>query len=200
MISMSLLLHLASNPLEQMELVAMILGILSVWLATRNHIGVFPTGLVSTLMYTYIFFDSQLYAFAILNIYFSIMSIVGWYNWSLREGDQSTYPISWCSRSELRITLSIFILILLPGLYILSRTDDVMPIADGVSAGLQVLGMWWMTRRKIDNWVAYILANIIALPLCFEAGLYFTAFQYLVFLLLAIKGLSDWRKLLSSGV
>ncbi len=191
--------EILSSTYGQLELVAMILGITSVWFATRNNIAVFSTGLISTLLYVFIFIHSKLYAFAILNIYFSIMSIVGWYNWSLKNGDTTVYPIRWCTSKELKITLALFILLLIPALYILSRTDDLMPIGDGLSAGLQVLGMWWMTRRKIDNWIAYTIANIIALPLCIEAELYFTAFQYIVFLLLALKGLKEWKKLLADS-
>ncbi len=195
MISLSFISELLSSPLGILELIAMILGIVSVWLATKNNIAVFPLGMISTGLYIYIYFDSQVYAFALLNIYFTIMSLVGWYNWSLSEGEKSTYPIAWCSSKERLLTLAIFVVGLIPCLIILSNTDDIMPISDGVSAGLQVLGMWWMTRRKIDNWIAYIVANTIAIPLCLQAELYFTTFQYIVFLALAIKGLIDWIKM-----
>ncbi len=178
----------------QLELVAMILGILSVWYATKNNILVFPLGLISTAIYIYIYYITRVYAFSVLNIYFTLMSMVGWYNWRLKTDTEDTYPIAWCTTRELTYTLLIFAGMLIPSLYILSMTDDQMPMADGVSAGLQVLGMWWMTRRKIDNWVAYIIANIIAIPLCLHSGLYFTALQYGVFLYLAIKGLIDWRR------
>ncbi len=175
-----------------LEFFAMLLGIWSVWLATKNKIAVFPTGLLSTAIYSYIFLSEHLYAFGVLNIYFCIMSLIGWYNWSQNENEQPKYPISWCDRKELIWTLGIFIMITLTSIIILQRTDDTMPLSDGLSANLQVLGMWWMTRRKIESWVAYALANIIALPLCISSELYFTAFQYFIFLILAIIGLRDW--------
>ncbi len=181
------------------EFIAMLAGIYSVWLGTRNNIWIYPIGIISTSIYAVIYLLVPLYAFGFLNIYFTILSMVGWYNWSQKKDDEPVFPISWCSKREYLLSIIFLITTSAIVIVLLQRLGEALAVPDAISSGLQVLGMWWMTRRKIENWIAWILANIVAIPACIESELYFTAFQYLVFIGLAVHGFIQWKKLMDTG-
>ncbi len=184
------------DPLEIWEFLAMTTGILSVWLGTRNNILVYPIGIVSTSIYTFIYYLQPLYAFGTLNIYFTILSVAGWYNWSRVKDDAPVFPISYCSPRENILGAVFLVVTSVLTIALLVQIGESLAVPDAISSGLQVLAMWWMTRRKIENWIAWILANIVAIPACIESELYYTAFQYFVFIGLAISGYIQWKKIM----
>lgn len=181
------------------EWVSTVTQIASVWYARKNNVLVYPTGIVGVLLAAYLyFFDSHppLYADGTLNIYYFVMSIYGWYNWvQKKDAEHLTYPISWCSKRELSIGVAVF-LVSWGIIYftLVTVTNSNTPVLDSLVSSSAVVAMWWMAKRKIENWLAWIASNIIAIPLNFYKEFYLFTLMYVLFLALAVWGFIEWKK------
>ena len=179
------------------EWLSTILQIASVWYAKKNKVLVYPTGIIGVLLASYIYYfisDPPLYADAILNIYYFFMSIYGWYNWVQKKNDQLIFPISWCNKKELFIGLGIFIFFWGLIYYMLiSITNSNTPVLDSLVSSTAVISMWWMAKRKMENWMAWIASNIVAIPLNFYKGFMLFTVMYILFLGLAVSGFNEWK-------
>jgi nicotinamide mononucleotide transporter len=180
-----------------LEFVAVFFGILSVLLSRREHIGVYPTGIVNTGIYIYLSVMAGLYAEAGVNFYYTVMSIVGWVAWS-RKTDGNRLLITRSSTREWQMALLFFGCCWALLWYLLQRfTDSTVPIADAFAAATAYTAMWLMTRKKLENWLWWIATNIVAMPLYYTKGFVFTSFQYFVFLVLALLGWVEWKRKIS---
>ncbi|RYG06127.1 MAG: nicotinamide riboside transporter PnuC [Chitinophagaceae bacterium] len=181
-----------------LEYVAVFFGIASVLFSRKEHILVYPTGLVNTILYTWFcFFWWDLYAEASLNFYYTVMSIYGWVLWARRRKSDGQH--------ELQITRStnrewhqaiLFFSACWAILYLILKTftDSKVPIADSFASAAAYAGMWLMARKKLENWLWWILTNIASIPLYFYKQAVFTSVQYLVLLVLAIMGYISWNR------
>ena len=181
------------------EWVSAVTQIASVWYARKNNVLVYPTGIVGVLLASYVYFfmiDPPLYADASLNIYYFLMSVYGWYNWvQKKDAAHYTYPISWCTKKELSIGVSFFLIAWAVLYFVLIKaTNSNTPILDSLVSGSAVVAMWWMAKRKIENWLAWIVSNIVAIPLNFYKGLMLFSVMYVLFLALAWWGFVEWKK------
>jgi len=176
------------------EFLAAFFGVLSVWYSRKNHILVYPTGIISVLLYVYICYMAKLYADAGLNFYYFIMSVIGWVNWSRKKEDDYVFPISYCSPKEWLSGTAVFLLTLVTLVSVLHHyTDSNTVIADSLVSAAAATAMWWMARRKIESWYAWTVSNLVAIPLFYIKGLHFTVAQYILFLVLAIWGYFTWK-------
>lgn len=175
----------------------------SVWYARKNNVLVYPTGIVGVLLAAYVYFfmvDPPLYADASLNLYYFAISVYGWYNW-LQKKDEShyTYPISWCNKKELTIGIGFFFAFWVIIYFVLVKfTNSNTPVLDSLVSALSITAMWWMAKRKIENWFAWILSNIVAIPLNFYKELMLFTLMYVVFLVLAYMGYTEWKRKIPS--
>jgi nicotinamide mononucleotide transporter len=173
--------------------------IASVWYARKNNVLVYPIGIIGVLLAAYVYFfmiQPPLYADGSLNIYYFAMSLYGWYNWAKRKDPEHyTYPISWCTKKELGIGLGLFFFFWGLLYFILDRfTDSNTAILDSLVSSSAVTAMWWMAKRKIENWLAWIFSNIVAIPLNFYKELMLFTLMYILFLVLAWMGYVSWKK------
>ena len=177
------------------EGIAVFFGIISVWYARKESILVFPTGIISVLLYVYICIGVKLYADMGINAFYFIMSIYGWYNWTHQNGKVKERVISRTTNKEkiyIIIALIVFFIILY---YILSQhTDSTVPIIDSLTTSIFLVGMWLMALKKVENWTFWIIGDLISIPLYISKDLILTSFQFFIFLILAILGLIEWRK------
>lgn len=178
-----------------LEFIAVFFGIASVLLSRSEHIGVYPTGIINTGIYIYLSIVAGLYAEASVNIYYTIMSVVGWVMWSQKQGDGDKLHITASTRKEWANALIFFGLCWAVLWFVLQKyTNSTVPLADGFASATAYTGMWLMARKKLENWLWWIATNITAIPLYFIKGYVFTSFQYLVFLVLAVLGWVEWKK------
>lgn len=184
-----------------LEAIAFVFGIASVYLAKKEHIGVYPTGIVATLITMYLFFIDRLLGDMIMNAYYSIMSFYGWYEWSRVRDQNKVRQISRINEKERRIAFVLIIvtMIVMYGVYRLTGT----PIAssngiDILSSGLFFTAMWLMALKKLENWTLWIIANCISVPLYAYRGWGMLSLQYVIFTVLAIQGYNQWKKSLDS--
>lgn len=186
------------------EWVSTLCQILSVWYAQRNNILVYPTGIIGVLLAAWVYFfiaSPPLYADGVLNVYYFGMSVLGWYLWTKKKTDQEyEYPITWCTTKE----LSLGILGFSAGwalIYLLLTqvTDSNTPVLDSLVSASAFTAMWWMANRKIENWLAWIFSNIVAIPLNFYKGFMLFTLMYVVFLFMAFSGFIRWKKQQKTG-
>jgi nicotinamide mononucleotide transporter len=184
-----------------LEAIAVIMGIVSVWYSRKENILVFPTGIINTTLYIYLSYKGHLLGEASVNLYYTIMSVYGWYWWSRKKEDQVT--------NALQITLSTtnqrlqqvlvfigFYATLFFGLLYLKNNfaPDAIPWADALASASAYTAMWLMAKKKVESWIWWIITNITSIPLYFIKGYAFTSFQFIVLLILAIAGLIAWNK------
>lgn len=190
------------------EIIAVVFGILSVWFARKANILVYPTGIVSTLIYIFICFFAQLYADMGINVFYTSMSIYGWYMWTRKDENRKVLPIRWNTKREqaLGILMIPILYAIILGLIWYFMKDDpdnymktYVPYVDSFTTSIFLIGMWYMARKKIENWIYWIAGNIISIPLYFVKGLVFTSFQFIVFLVLAVMGLIEWKRMYDAG-
>ncbi|PUZ26623.1 nicotinamide mononucleotide transporter [Chitinophaga costaii] len=179
-----------------LELVGVFFGVLSVLYSNRNKIYVYPTGLVSTGIYIYLFFAGGLYADAGLNVYYFVMSVYGWYHWTRKDNAEHVTPVAWTSRGEL--VTAVLIAVLGWGLiYLLLRyaSDSIVPVWDSFVAATACSGMWLLAKRKVENWVLLNISNLAAEPLLIYKHYYLTAALTVFLFVVACFGFVNWKKI-----
>lgn len=183
-----------------LEAVAVLFGLLSVWYSKQEKILVYPTGIVSVIIYVYLTFEYKLYADMGINAYYFIMSIYGWYNWTNTTGNREQIPVTTNSKKENLISVIFFLAAFFLIRWVLEVfTDSDVPNWDSLTTAFALVGMWLMAKKKIENWIAWIITDFISVPLYLYKGLPFTAFQFFVFTALACWGYVSWKRSLSKG-
>lgn len=211
-----------------LEVIAAIFGVFSVFLAKRENIWVFPTGIISTGIYVYLLSSWSLYGDLIINIYYTIMSVYGWYMWSKVIDDQKNHiPVSRTNVIDKWKAIGIFLFTSV-FVIIVYRYYNVMPnklsffesitytfnnltsgnlidfrkatpFLDTFTTGIFFAAMWLMAHKKIENWTLWIVGNIVSIPLYFVKGYGFTGLQYIIFLILAILAYKQWKKIINNN-
>lgn len=180
-----------------LEAVAVVFGMVSVVLANRNHVALYPTGIVSTAIYIYLMGKPSvgLYAEAMLNAYYFIMSIYGWIRWYKGRESENPTAISHNSRKDWLITGLIVVIGWVVLYSILNKfTNSTVPALDAFVSSTACAGMWLLAKHKIENWLLLNISNAIAIPLLIYKGLPFTAVLTLFLFIVAIFGYFRWKK------
>lgn len=193
-----------------LEITAALFGLLSVYFSMKKSIWVYPTGILSTTIYVYILFVFGLLGDMLINVYYTIMSIYGWVLWS-RSADTNfkvqveyTTPRQWITAGVL-FTASLLLVLLI--YYYKPAIDNGFSTAsvslgfahldwanylDILTTSIFLVGMWLMAKRKIENWIFWIVGDIICVPMFLYKGLAITSLQYLLFTVLAYLGYRAW--------
>ncbi|GAA3595672.1 nicotinamide riboside transporter PnuC [Flavivirga amylovorans] len=186
-----------------LEVVAIIFGFLSVWYSKQNKIWVFPTGMISTIIFVYLLFKWELLGDMMINGYYFIMSVYGWYIWTRKIDNTHVTPISRTTVKEKGISTFIFLSTLL-FVFLVYNTFEKwtswVAYIDTVTTAIFFVGMWLMARRKLEHWIFWIIGDLISIPLYFYKGFTFTSFQYLGFTLIAVFGYLSWKKSINSNL
>lgn len=178
-----------------LESFAVFFGIASVFYSMREHIWVYPTGIVSTLIYVWICFEYKLYADMGINVYYFSMSIYGWYLWTHPQENKNVLPVTWMDTNGWLVSAALFAVSYSLLAYLLSRyTDSDVPYWDSFTTASAFVGMWLMAKKKVENWIFWIITDVVSVPLYFYKGLLLTSFQFLFFTVLAMMGLFAWIK------
>ncbi len=184
-----------------LEFVAVVFGLASVWFAKQEKILVYPTGIISVLIYIFICFNVKLFADAGINLFYFIMSVYGWYMWT-KKTDKPPLKISFNSLKDWIITGLVFLLSLGVIIFLLKyfNGDDTdywstnVPYIDTFTTSVFIVAMLLMALKKVESWIFWIIGDVISVPLYTYKGLVFTSFQFLVFLILAVMGYVEWKR------
>jgi len=183
------------------EAIAVIMGIVSVWYSSKENILVFPTGIINTTLYIYLSFKGHLLGEASVNLYYTVMSVYGWYWWSRKKEDQVTIALQITNSNATQrlqqvlvfmgfYAILYFVLVFLKNNF----APDAIPWADALASASAYTAMWLMAKKKVESWIWWIITNVTSIPLYFIKGYAFTSFQFIVLLILAIAGLMTWHK------
>ena len=186
-----------------LELTAILFGLLSVWYAKKDNIWVFPIGIINTSIYVYLLWKWSLLGDMMVNFYYVVMSIYGWYHWTRKKDDVVEFPISRMTLYEKKLSIIIFlatVAFVLVIYIIFDKFTHWTSYVDTFVTGIFFVGMWLMARRKIENWILWIIGDIISIPMYFFKGYSFTSIQYLIFTIIAIFGYLEWKKSLNKNL
>ena len=194
-----------------LEIIAAFFGLLSVFFSVKRNIWVYPTGIISTTIYVYILFNFGLLGDMLINVYYSIMSIYGWISWN-KNTDNQIISVDFAKKKDWLTGLNLFAMsfVAVCGVYYFKPFIDNHFSMNGVSLGFQqldwanwldifttslfLIGMWFMAKRKVENWLFWIVGDLICVPMMLYKGLGITSLQYLVFTIMAVMGYLEWLK------
>ena len=184
------------------EFIAFCFGIMSVYFAKKENIWVYPTGLVSTLITVYLLYQAAYFADMTMNIYYSIMSIYGWYRW-IPNAQLPGLKISRTTLQEKFIGFGLFVLTMIITylVYVFFEYKLEIPnYIDIFTSGIFFTAMWYMALKKIENWTLWIIGDCIAVPLFAYRGLGMLSLQYVIFSIMAIVAYLSWRTYLAKKI
>ena len=183
-----------------LEFLAFSFGIISVIFAKKENILVYPTGIICTVITVYLLYKAEYFGDMMMNIYYSLMSIYGWWNWSRIENDKNLLKITRFSKNDLGLTVFLFLLTITItyAVYTFNLTEIKIPnYIDIFTSGIFFTAMWLMANKKLESWVFWIIGDVITVPLYAYRGLGMLSLQYIIFTILAIQGYLEWKKHLS---
>lgn len=191
-----------SNTDISLEIIAVFFGFLSVWFSKNNNVLVFPTGMINTSIFVYLLLKWSLLGDMIINVYYFIMSIYGWYFW-LKGTNNTESPISKVSNTDIRIIVLLFISssVFVSLVYtFFDKWETIVSYIDILTTAIFFAAMWLMAKRKVESWIFWIVGNIISVPLYLHKGLAFTSIQYFIFTVIAIAGYIKWKELYNKQI
>ena len=180
-----------------LEAIAFVFGIASVVYAKKENILVYPIGLVATIITVYLFLHDELMGDMMMNFYYSVVSIYGWWNWSRKKGNDYIVPISRTTTKEKWIGFVMFILTMIVTYLVYKAYGTEINSSNYIdifTSGVFFTSMWFMANKKIENWTLWIFADLITVPLYASRGWGMFSLQYLIFTFLAIQGYIQWKK------
>ena len=199
------------------EVIAVVFGTLSVFFSIKKNIWVYPTGIISTVLFIYIMYVFGLLGDMLINVYYTVMSVYGWILWSKSSDDNIHVDVKKASKKDWQIGSVLFVgsLIFVGLVYYFKPYIDNEFSMSGVRLGLYhldwanytdiittslfLVGMFFMSKRNLENWSFWIVADFICIPMMLYKGLGITAIQYIIFTAMAIVGYLEWKKSLAKN-
>lgn len=181
------------------EFFGFVTGIVGVYLVAVEHIWNFPVGLVNVTLYGYVFFSTRLFADMSLQVFFFLLGVMGWWQWSRKtsSGSLRVTTLSWVQRAGVVVAIAVGTLIYIP---IIRHYKGNVPELDSVLTVSSIAAQLLLNAKRVENWVIWILVDIIYIWVYWHQKLEATALLYAVFLVLAIMGLVNWIRLMRSDL
>ncbi|MGN6249585.1 MAG: nicotinamide riboside transporter PnuC [Ginsengibacter sp.] len=178
------------------EWLAVGFGVAEVLLARVNKVALYPAGIAGTLLSIYLFITSGLYAESLLNFYYVIMSIYGWWYW-YRKKDEPPVPITYTNRKEWKTVAGIVVGGFIFLYFILKNfTPSTVPFWDAFVSATAWAGMWLLAKRKLENWILLNISNTVAIPLLFYKHLAMYSVLTIFLFIVAVQGFFEWKKMI----
>jgi len=184
-----------------LEFLAFWFGIISVVYAKKQNILVYPTGVICTIITMYLMYKVSLLGHILVNLIYTIISFFGWWNWSRRENNDLVVKVSKFTSNDLTKSLFIFFFIVFVAYFahdfFATNFDGQIKELDILTSGIFVTAMWLMANKKLENWILWIIGNVITIPLYISSDKIILSIQYVIFTILAIQAYIEWKKSLS---
>ena len=183
-----------------LEIIAVLTGIISVWFAKKENILLYPIGTVSVLIWIYLCWIGEIYSQAVINLFFLIMNIYGWYNWSRKDNSEiNKVQIKFSSLKEYLLVITVAALLTLLIYSALSNVEILnfnwkFVLMESFITSLNFIGMWLMAWKRVENWVLWIIGDIFCIPLFVFKEYYLSVAQFSIFIIIAFMGYFEWRK------
>ncbi|PIB30876.1 nicotinamide mononucleotide transporter [Maribacter sp. 4U21] len=186
-----------------LEMIGVFFGFLSVWYSKHENILVFPTGIISTGIFVYILLVFGLLGDMLINAYYFSMSVFGWYVWTRKVDDSHFTPVTRTTLQEKKWSVALFvstILFVCVVYWIFDKFNNWTAYVDTFTTAIFFVGMWLMAKKKLENWIYWIIGDIISVPLYLYKGLIFTSLQFFLFTIIAIYGYLAWKKSINNNL
>tara|TARA_A200000113_G_scaffold117077_1_gene105010 strand:+ start:609 stop:1229 length:621 start_codon:yes stop_codon:yes gene_type:complete len=184
-----------------LEFLAFWFGIISVVFAKKQNILVYPTGIICTLITMYLMYKVSLLGHILVNLLYTIISLFGWWNWSRRENNDLVVKVSKFTSNDFTKSLLIFFIIVFVAYFahdlFATNFEGQIKELDILTSGIFVTAMWLMANKKLENWILWIIGNVITIPLYLSSDKIILSIQYVIFTILAIQAYIEWKKSLS---
>lgn len=180
---------------NRLEILAVITGIISVYLSTRENIWSWPTAIVNVSLYFIVFLEAKLYADMGLQVVYFALSLYGWYEWLYGGENRTELHVSRASRSlGVRLAVLGVVSALLLGTALARFTDASLPYIDSATTSTSLVAQWMMTRKILESWAVWVAVDVVYIGMFFYKKLYLTMGLYAVFLVLAVMGYVQWKR------
>ena len=184
-----------------LEFLAFWFGIISVVFAKKQNILVYPTGIICTIITMYLMYKVSLLGHILVNLLYTIISFFGWWNWSRRENNDLVVKVSKFTYNDLTKSLLIFFFIVFIAYFahnfFATNFEGQIKELDILTSGVFVTAMWLMANKKLENWILWIIGNVITIPLYLSSDKIILSIQYVIFTILAVQAYIEWNKSLS---
>lgn len=193
--------HVLGYPVSYIEMIGTIFGFISVYYASKANVLTWPTGVVNEIALFVLFFQVQLYADMLLQIFFLVVTVFGWYSWNRKTVE---VPVSRMSRSMVML----YFVVLLAGTIITGVAVQqfhrwmpayfplpaTYPFGDAFVMVASMLATFLLAKKRIETWILWLTVDVVSVWLYIVKGVYFLSLEYILFLGLATFGLLQWRK------
>ncbi|MDD4150579.1 MAG: nicotinamide riboside transporter PnuC [Bacteroidales bacterium] len=188
--------------INRIELIAAILGIVGIFLQIKQNHWYWLTSIVMVSMYIFVFYDSGFYADMGFQVYYLVISLYGWYYWITRKASPKEDNVNDIKTTKLNLKQWIICVltatVFFAFIYLILKkfTNSSVPIGDAFTTALSFVATWLLARRILENWLFWIVVDIVSTGLYIYKGLYPTAILFFVLSVLAFVGYFKWRKAL----
>jgi len=183
---------------KRWEVLAVVTGIISVYLSTRENIWSWPTALVNVALYFVVFFETKLYADMGLQVVYFALSLYGWYEWLYGGENRTELRVSRTSQAlGVRLAIIGIACAVVLGTLLARFTDAALPYIDSATTSTSLVAQWMMTRKILENWAVWVAVDVVYIAMFIFKQLYLTAGLYAVFLVLAVMGYVQWKRSLA---
>ena len=181
--------------MSAIEIGGAVFGLLAVWLTVRQNVWCWPTGLVNVALYAFVFFEAKLYADVGLQVVYFVLCALGWWRWLNPGAQRDELPVTRLPRTEAVALLGVGALgVAAMGTFLSTRTDAALPYWDSTTVEMSLIAQWLVTRKVLENWHLWIVADVLMVGIYFYKHLYVTTGLYVIFTLLAVQGLREWKR------
>jgi len=181
-----------------LELFGVVTGLLYVWMEIKQKPGMWVVGFISSLIYVWVYFQTKMYGYATLYVYYVVISVYGWYCWRYARQPDGTVAGLKVSRlrlpSALVLTAISVVLYVGAGFTLHQFTDSPVPYFDALGVSLSIVATWMLAHKILEHWMLWIFINIFSSALCFYRGLYPTAGLFVVYAVMSVAGWFRWKQ------
>jgi nicotinamide mononucleotide transporter len=181
--------------MSAVEIAGVLTGVVAVWLTTRQNVWCWPVGIVSVLLFVGVFFHARLYGAMGLQVVYAGLAVYGWYAWV--KGGPGDGPLRVSRISPRALTLALGAgAIAACGLavWLARQTNESLPLTDAATTSFSLVAQWMQTRKFVENWLIWLVVDVVYVGMNLSQGLLWTAALYAVYVALAVAGLREWRQ------
>ena len=184
--------------MQTLEIIGVVIGLIYLYLEYKANIWLWPVGVIMPIVYIFIFYQSKFYADMGIYIYYFFASIYGWYIWTKSIKKTDEILISHLPLRNIGKLIAIFLVIFIAIAFVLIRfTDSPVPYGDSFTTALSILAMWMLAHKYIEQWLLWIVVNIVSTVLYFWKGLDTTALLFIVYSIIPFFGYFKWKKIMA---
>ena len=179
------------------ELAGAILGIAYIYFSIRQHILTWITGLLTSLLYIVVFYQTKFYADMGLQFYYVAISIYGWYLWKSKKPgltEKTNLPVIHARRNFFLISaMATWIIFLMIRFILVRYTDSMIPNMDAATTALSITATYMLARKMIEHWIIWVVVDVVSAGLYIYKGLWATSLLFLVYTIMAVIGYKQWK-------